>query len=52
MDDNAIQAALSIGISIFPKDGTDPNILIQRADGAMYQAKKSGKNNLQFFGPQ
>lgn len=33
----------SIGISLYPKDGTDPQILITRADSAMYSAKRSGK---------
>ncbi len=50
LDDKAILATLSIGISIFPKDGTDPEILLQRADSAMYQAKQKGKNNFQFYG--
>jgi diguanylate cyclase (GGDEF)-like protein/PAS domain S-box-containing protein len=39
----------SIGISLYPTDGTDVEILIQKADTAMYQAKESGKNNFQFF---
>ena len=50
MDDEIIESTLSIGISIFPNDGTDPEILLQRADAAMYQAKQKGKNNLQFYG--
>jgi diguanylate cyclase (GGDEF)-like protein len=32
----------SIGISVFPKDGTTPAELIRRADEAMYGAKESG----------
>lgn len=39
----------SIGISIFPQDGTDPEMLIKHADTAMYHAKSQGKNNYQFF---
>ena len=34
----------SIGISIFPHDGTRPAELIQRADSAMYRAKESGRD--------
>ena len=30
----------SIGVSIFPKDGTDPRGLLMRADAAMYKAKE------------
>ena len=31
----------SIGISTFPKDGEDPELLIRKADAAMYQAKRA-----------
>jgi len=39
----------SIGISIFPDDGTDADTLLQHADIAMYSVKKSGKQNYRFF---
>ncbi len=39
----------SIGISIFPTDGEDPEELIKNADQAMYQSKQIGKNNYSFF---
>lgn len=35
---------LSIGLSVFPDDATDPNVLLKLADTAMYNVKKSGKN--------
>jgi diguanylate cyclase len=39
----------SIGISIYPSDGTTIEELLKSADSAMYQAKESGRNNLQFY---
>lgn len=36
----------SIGFSVFPEDGTTPELLINQADGLMYQAKKQGKNRI------
>ncbi len=39
----------SIGASLFPQDGGSAQRLIQRADTAMYEAKRMGKNNCQMF---
>jgi diguanylate cyclase (GGDEF)-like protein/PAS domain S-box-containing protein len=39
----------SIGISIYPGDGSDEQTLIKNADIAMYFAKEEGKNNYQFY---
>ncbi len=39
----------SIGISMYPKDGTDEQSLMKNADMAMYFAKEEGKNNYQFY---
>ncbi|MFD2270943.1 diguanylate cyclase domain-containing protein [Undibacterium arcticum] len=38
-----------IGISIYPGDGKDIDMLIKNADLAMYHAKQSGRNGYQFF---
>ncbi|UCZ55320.1 EAL domain-containing protein [Bacillus shivajii] len=40
---------LSIGISLYPKDGTDAETLIKNADAAMYRSKRETKNNYQFY---
>jgi diguanylate cyclase (GGDEF)-like protein/PAS domain S-box-containing protein len=39
----------SVGISIFPKDGTSMESLIRSADTAMYRAKAGGRNQFRFF---
>lgn len=39
----------SIGVSLFPDNGTDAETLIKNADAAMYHAKDVGRNNFQFF---
>jgi diguanylate cyclase len=42
---------LSIGISLYPGDGLERESLVQHADVAMYQTKKSGRNGFRFFEP-
>ncbi len=39
----------SIGVTVCPDDGDDPNVLIQNADAAMYRAKEQGRNTNQFY---
>lgn len=39
----------SIGITVFPSDGTEYDELLVNADLAMYSAKKSGRNSFAFF---
>ncbi|WP_225318378.1 MULTISPECIES: EAL domain-containing protein [unclassified Cellvibrio] len=41
----------SIGIAIYPEDGSSPSELIKNADAAMYLAKEKGRNNYQFYTP-
>ncbi len=43
-----IRISASIGISIFPLDGEDPETLINIADKAMYHVKQQGGNNFRF----
>lgn len=49
LEGNRVLITASIGISIFPLDGQDSETLMKNADAAMYQAKKRGRNCLQFF---
>ncbi|MFK3738872.1 putative bifunctional diguanylate cyclase/phosphodiesterase [Massilia sp. TN1-12] len=41
----------SIGVAVYPSDGTPSDSLIEHADIAMYRAKKLGRNNFQFYTP-
>ena len=46
---HSLTVTCSMGISIFPDDGTDGESLIKCADLAMYSAKDSGRNTWRFF---
>ena len=39
----------SIGITLFPNDGDNPQALLRNADTAMYRAKETGKNTYRYF---
>jgi diguanylate cyclase (GGDEF)-like protein len=43
-----ISITASIGIGLFPDDSTDPVVLIQHADSAMYAVKRDGKNGVRY----
>lgn len=52
IDRHEIFVSISIGISIYPDNSKEMDGLLADADGAMYYAKKLGKNNYQFFTPE
>lgn len=41
---------ISIGISAFPDDSTDPIELVEMADSALYRAKREGRNRVCIYG--
>ncbi len=49
IEQHRFYVSCSMGISIFPRDGTDPQELIRKADMAMYHAKEQGRDNFQYF---
>jgi diguanylate cyclase (GGDEF)-like protein/PAS domain S-box-containing protein len=49
IDGHELFVTASIGISLFPQDGTDVPTLLRHADMAMYRAKDEGRNSFQFF---
>ena len=49
VDGHELFITASIGISLFPNDGDDDEILLKSADSAMYRAKELGRNQAQLF---
>lgn len=46
---NDIYTSPSIGVSVYPNDSQEPEILMKNADNAMYRAKENGRNNFSFY---
>ncbi len=44
--DEELKVTVSLGISTFPDDADEPNLLIEAADKALYRAKKEGRNKV------
>lgn len=49
LGNNEYYCTMSMGVVFFPKDGSDADSLMQHADYALKEAKKSGKNNLVYY---
>jgi diguanylate cyclase (GGDEF)-like protein/PAS domain S-box-containing protein len=49
LDGHAVQVSCSMGVVMYPRDGSDANTLMMNADAAMYRAKELGHNNFQFY---
>ncbi|MCK2182928.1 putative bifunctional diguanylate cyclase/phosphodiesterase [Halomonas getboli] len=51
LDDTLVRISTSIGVTLFPHDDAEAEILLRHADQAMYRAKHSGKNRYSLFDP-
>jgi len=49
IEGHQLSTSCSIGISLYPNDGTDAQTLMKNADAAMYHAKESGRGNYRYF---
>jgi diguanylate cyclase (GGDEF)-like protein/PAS domain S-box-containing protein len=44
-----LKVSASVGVSFYPRDGDEADLLLRQADQAMYQAKQSGRNRFHLF---
>lgn len=49
IDETVLQVSVSIGLTIYPQDNVDVDLLMRHADQAMYLAKQAGKNRYHLF---
>jgi diguanylate cyclase (GGDEF)-like protein len=46
---HSFNISTSIGVTIYPRDDADPDILVRHADQALYEAKEQGKSRIRYF---
>lgn len=49
IDKHTVHVSASIGITVYPDDGTTIEVLLKNADSAMYSSKSAGRNTFRFF---
>lgn len=49
LNDATVSVTASIGVAVYPHDGTDAEVLLKHADIALYRAKELGRDNFQLF---
>ncbi|MDD2667469.1 EAL domain-containing protein [Zoogloea sp.] len=47
--ETSLQVSASMGVTLYPQDGSDTDVLMRHADQAMYAAKQAGKNRYHLF---
>jgi diguanylate cyclase (GGDEF)-like protein/PAS domain S-box-containing protein len=48
-DGRKVRIGMSVGVAMYPADGTDMVALLRNADAALYRAKAEGRNSIRFF---
>jgi len=51
VDGQTLEFGSSAGVAGYPADGQDPETLVKHAEVAMYRAKQTGRNAVQFYAP-
>jgi len=49
IDDIVLNVSASVGVTFYPQDNVDADLLMRHADQAMYKAKESGRNRYHIF---
>jgi diguanylate cyclase (GGDEF)-like protein/PAS domain S-box-containing protein len=52
IDGHVLRSGSSVGVSIYPTDGSNPAELLANADAALYRAKREGRGSIRFFEPE
>ena len=52
LESSELVLSVSIGVAVWPKDGSDAATLMRNADTALYRAKNEGRNRFSFYGRQ
>lgn len=51
VEGHMLHIGASVGVAISPSDGTEPDVVLNKADLALYRAKAEGRGNYRFFEP-
>ncbi|MBV8835647.1 MAG: PAS domain S-box protein, partial [Alphaproteobacteria bacterium] len=49
LDGQSVEVGLSIGVAVYPADGTDSTALLANANAALHRAKTTGRGSVRFF---
>ena len=49
IEDHELVISASVGVSLYPRDGEDPDTLVKHAEAAMYEAKRQGGNGYAYY---